>query len=144
MEKVNSFRRSLTGCQRQQTKLMDVRFRTKGDASCVVWSKILHAPGIYVGSENKVKLSKMEEKCVTKQKNLCQSTQVVCLWFRTVLICTQLGAYPWNVSVWSLCPFAENSELKDCLVSVRLLFHSFYCVWEARVQKSSVVRFTQL
>lgn len=44
----------------EATKLMYVRLRTKGDASCVVWLRILRAPDIYMGSENKVKLSKME------------------------------------------------------------------------------------
>lgn len=42
------------------------------------------------------------------------------------------------VSVWSLCPVAEDPELKDSLVSARLLFHFFCCVWEAGVQKSQV------
>lgn len=42
------------------------------------------------------------------------------------------------VSVWLLCPVAEDPELKDHLVSVRLLFHFFCCVEETRVQKSSV------
>lgn len=51
---------SPTRSQRQPMKLTDGRFRTKGGASRVAWSRILHVPDVYRDSENKVKLSQME------------------------------------------------------------------------------------
>lgn len=132
----------LPRCQRQQSKLMYVRFRTKGAVLCGQGYCMLQTfTWVQKTKWNWVKWNK--NMSPNTEKSLSKHTGGMPVYQDSAHLHPAGSISLECVSVWSLWAVAEDPELKDRLVLIRLLFHFFCWVWEARVQKSSVVRFTQ-